>query len=41
MCIERVKAVTAQDVMRAARAVTQDTVYFLNGTLTGEDIEDE
>ncbi len=40
-CIERVKAVTAQDVMRAARAAVPDTVYFLNGTLTGEDEDDE
>lgn len=36
-CIERVKAVTAQDVMRVARAVVPDTVYFLNGTLTQEE----
>lgn len=41
MCIERVKAVTAQDVMNAARALTPDTVYFLNGTLTEEDMDDE
>ena len=40
-CIARVKAVTAQDVLRAARAVTPDTVYFLNGTLTEEDEYDE
>ena len=40
-CIERVKAITAQDVMRVARAVVPDTVYFLNGTLTEEDMDDE
>ena len=40
-CIERVKAVTAQDVMRVANKVTPDTVYFLNGTLNGEDADDE
>ena len=40
-CIARVKAVTAQDVLRAARAVKPDTVYFLNGTLTEEDEYDE
>ena len=39
--IERVKAVTAQDVMRVARATVPDTVYFLNGTLTGEDADDD
>ena len=38
-CIERVRAVTAKDVMRAANAVVPDTVYFLNGTLTGEEGE--
>jgi predicted Zn-dependent peptidase len=40
-CIERVKAVTAQDVMRVSRAVVPDTVYFLNGTLGGEEDDDE
>ena len=40
-CIERVKAVTAQDVMRVARAVVPDTVYFLNGTLTEKEAQDE
>ena len=40
-CIARVKAVTAQDVMRAARAVVPDTVYFLNGTLSAEEVQDE
>lgn len=40
-CIARVKAVTAQDVMRVANQVTPDTVYFLNGTLIGEDADDE
>ena len=39
--IERVKQVTVQDVLRVARAVKPDTVYFLNGTLTGEDADDE
>ena len=39
-CVERVRSVTAQDVMRVANAVTPDTVYFLNGTLTEEDIDD-
>lgn len=40
-CIARVKAVTAQDVMRAACAVVPDTVYFLNGTLSAEEVQDE
>ena len=40
-CIERVKSVTAQDVMRVANSIVPDTVYFLNGTLTGEDMDDE
>ncbi|MBO5757093.1 MAG: insulinase family protein [Clostridia bacterium] len=40
-CIERVKAVTAQDVMRVSRAVVPDMVYFLNGTLGGEEDDDE
>ena len=40
-CIARVKAVTAQDVLRAARAAVPDTVYFLNGTLSEEDEYDE
>lgn len=39
--IERVEAVTVQDVMRVARATVPDTVYFLNGTLTGEEANDE
>ncbi len=36
-CIARVKAVTPQDVLRVARATVSDTVYFLNGTVTGEE----
>ena len=40
-CIARVKAVTPRDVMRVARAVVLDTEYFLNGTLTGEEEQDE
>lgn len=40
-CIERIKAVTAHDVMRIARMLTPDTVYFLNGTAEGEEDEDE
>ncbi len=40
-CIERVKAVTAQDVMRVACLTVPDTVYFLNGTLSGEVEDDE
>lgn len=40
-CIARVKSVTAQDVMRAARATVPDTVYFLNGTLSAEEGQDE
>lgn len=39
--IEKIKAVTAQDIMRAARAAVPDTVYFLNGTLIQEDDDDE
>ncbi len=41
MCIERVKAVTVQDVQRVAQKITPDTVYFLNATLTGENMNDE
>ena len=40
-CIEKIKAVTAEDVMRVARMLTLDTVYFLNGTAEGEEGDDE
>ena len=40
-CIERIKALNVGDVMRAARATVPDTVYFLNGTLSGEVSDDE
>ena len=40
-CIARVRAVTAQDVMRAAQAVKADTVYFLNGTLEQKEAGDD
>lgn len=42
-CRARLSRVTAEDVVRVARSVTVDTVYFLEGTLTGggEDDDDE
>ncbi|MBR5602206.1 MAG: insulinase family protein, partial [Clostridia bacterium] len=40
-CIARIKAVTAEDVMRVANKLAPDTVYFLNGTATAEEDDDE
>lgn len=39
--VERLRAVTREDIIAAAKLPTLDTVYFLNGTLCGEDEEDE
>ena len=39
-CCKRFDAVSREDVIRAANALTLDTVYFLNGTLTGEGADD-
>jgi predicted Zn-dependent peptidase len=40
-CIERVKSITAKDVMRVAQSVVPDTVYFLNGTLEQKEAWDD
>ncbi|MGN1127646.1 MAG: M16 family metallopeptidase, partial [Candidatus Flemingiibacterium sp.] len=39
--VEKLRAVTREDIIAAAKLPTLDTVYFLNGTLCGEDEEDE
>ncbi len=38
---KRIEAVTVEDMAKAAGTLTLDTVYFLNGTLVGEEDEDD
>ena len=40
-CRRAIAAVTAQDVVKAARTLCCDTVYFLEGTATQEGASDE
>ena len=39
--VESLKAVTREQILAAANRVTCDTIYFLNGTLKGEDDGDD
>jgi predicted Zn-dependent peptidase len=36
----RIEAVTLEDMVKAAKSLTLDTIYFLNGTLPGEEDDD-
>ena len=38
---DRIAAVTVSDMAEVAASLTLDTVYFLNGTLPGEEDEDD
>ena len=38
---KRIEAVTKEDMVKAANTLTLDTVYFLNGTLPGEEDEED
>ncbi len=39
--LDAIRSVTRADILAAAQALTLDTVYFLNGTLSGEEDEDD
>jgi predicted Zn-dependent peptidase len=39
--LRNIAAVTLDEVIEVARSVTLDTVYLLEGTLSGEDDEEE
>ena len=41
-CRARINGVSAEEIARVAKGLVLDTVYFLNGTLEGEeDYEDD